>query len=79
MGEIGIIVWLAALLVVIAWVLLPFAMFGIKPLLRELISQSQKTNAILASMQTEAQAEESKEAVSASAQKSVEITAPWEK
>ena len=35
---------LAALFVLVLWVLLPFAVFGSKPLLRELIAQQKQTN-----------------------------------
>jgi len=38
---------LFALLLVILWIILPFAMFGIKPLLRELIQEQRTTNALL--------------------------------
>lgn len=34
--------------VAIAWVLLPFAMFGLKPLLRQLVTEQRKTNELLA-------------------------------
>lgn len=39
---------LLAVVLFIAWTLLPFAMFGIKPLLRELIAETQETNRLLA-------------------------------
>jgi hypothetical protein len=39
---------LLAIVLVIAWILLPFAMFGMKPLLRELIAEVQETNRLLA-------------------------------
>jgi len=45
------IVLVAALLgtvLVICWVLLPFALFGLKPLMRELIQEQQRTNEHLA-------------------------------
>lgn len=31
----------------IAWILLPFAMFGMKPLLRQLVTEQQRTNELL--------------------------------
>jgi hypothetical protein len=34
--------------VFIAWILLPFAMFGIKPLLRDLVAATKETNRLLA-------------------------------
>ncbi len=41
------VVWLFAMVVAVAWIILPFAMFGIKPLLRELIAQTKETNVLL--------------------------------
>ena len=38
---------LLAIGISIAWIVLPFAVFGIKPLLRELIEETKKTNALL--------------------------------
>ena len=35
------------ILLAILWTLLPFAMFGIKPLLRDLIAENRRTNALL--------------------------------
>ena len=43
-----LILWLLGVFVFIAWILLPFAMFGIKPLLRDLIAATQETNRLLA-------------------------------
>src|SRR5262245_15452012 len=37
----------------ILWIVLPFALFGTKPLLRELIAETKKTNAYLAALRTE--------------------------
>ena len=42
-----IFVWLCGLVLLIAWIALPFAMFGIKPLLRELIAATKETNRLL--------------------------------
>ena len=36
------------LALVIAWIILPFALIGTKPLLRELIKQTKETNRLLA-------------------------------
>ena len=36
------------LAIAIAWILLPFAMFGTKPLLKELIGEVRQTNKLLA-------------------------------
>lgn len=41
-----------ALLLAILWILVPFAIFGIKPLLRDLIYQQQRTNTMLTSIIT---------------------------
>lgn len=38
---------LFAVLIAILWIILPFAMFGIKPLLRELIREQRTTNSLL--------------------------------
>jgi hypothetical protein len=35
------------IVLIIAWIVLPFAIIGTKPLLRELIAEAQKTNALL--------------------------------
>ncbi|HEY2819151.1 MAG TPA: hypothetical protein VGK44_18680 [Casimicrobiaceae bacterium] len=44
-------VWLAVvafgIILAIAWIALPFALFGTKPLLRELIIEVRRTNALL--------------------------------
>ena len=42
-----VFVWLFGLVLLVAWIALPFAMFGIKPLLRELISLTKETNRLL--------------------------------
>ena len=42
------LMWLLGAFVLIAWILLPFAMFGLKPLLRELLNETQETNRLLA-------------------------------
>ena len=46
-----LILWLLGVFVFIAWILLPFAMFGIKPLLRDLIAAIRDTNRLLAATQ----------------------------
>ncbi len=47
----GGLVWLAliifAFILGIAWIILPFALIGTKPLLRQLIAEAQRTNALL--------------------------------
>lgn len=51
MGELGgltVLVMVVFLIILtIAWILLPFAMFGTKPLLRELVLEAKRTNALL--------------------------------
>ena len=49
-----LVLWLLGVFVFIAWILLPFAMFamfGIKPLLRDLIAATKETNRLLAAAQ----------------------------
>ncbi|KWT83872.1 MULTISPECIES: hypothetical protein [unclassified Variovorax] len=42
------IVWvLIALLIAVLWILMPFAIFGSKPLLRTLIEEQKRTNRLL--------------------------------
>jgi len=41
------IVYLLALLLIVLWVALPFAVFGVKGLLREAIAQQRRTNELL--------------------------------
>jgi uncharacterized protein YoxC len=47
----GTIFWLAVLvlglILAIAWIVLPLALIGTKPLLRQLIAEVQRTNALL--------------------------------
>ena len=51
MGEGVAAFWLIAvvfgLLLVVCWIVLPFAVLGIKPLMREQIAASKRTNALL--------------------------------
>jgi hypothetical protein len=51
MGELGaglsVAVVVFGLVLLIAWVILPFALIGTKPLLRQLIKEQQDTNALL--------------------------------
>lgn len=51
MGGIGAVLWLAlivsGIVLAICWIVLPFALIGTKPLLRELIVEVKKTNALL--------------------------------
>ena len=48
LGAAYIFLVLLGVAISIAWILLPFAMFGTKPLLRALISEQQRTNKLLA-------------------------------
>ena len=52
---IGGFLWLAiyafGVILAICWMILPFALIGTKPLLRELIAEVKKTNALLAQRQ----------------------------
>ena len=45
----SLVIVLFGLLLAIAWVVLPFALIGTKPLLRELIKEQQTTNRLLRS------------------------------
>lgn len=47
MGVMMLVLTLLGVVLAIAWILLPFAMFGMKPLLRELIEETKRTNALL--------------------------------
>ena len=51
MEGIGLLLWLAivsfGIILAICWIVLPFALIGTKPLLRELIDEVRKTNALL--------------------------------
>jgi hypothetical protein len=47
MGGVMVVLALLGVVLAIAWILLPFAMFGMKPLLRELIAETKRTNALL--------------------------------
>ena len=50
-GNAAPFVWFAivafGIILAIAWIVLPFALFGTKPLLRELIIEVRRTNALL--------------------------------
>lgn len=43
----SLIIFLFALLLAILWILVPFAIFGIKPLLKQLIVEQQRTQKLL--------------------------------
>jgi hypothetical protein len=43
-----LVIWIFGVILAIAWIILPFALIGTKPLLRQLIAEVQRTNALLA-------------------------------
>ncbi len=49
-GILGLIIIVFLVILGILWVLLPFAVFGVKDRLDKLIAQSKKTNALLESL-----------------------------
>lgn len=42
-----VIITILGIILVMAWIFLPFALIGTKPLLRELLAETKKTNALL--------------------------------
>ena len=46
-GILWLIVVVFGIVLAIAWIILPFALIGTKPLLRELIAETKRTNALL--------------------------------
>lgn len=52
MGNLGtttiLILFIFGIVLAIVWILLPFAVFGMKPLLKQLLDEQRKTNALLA-------------------------------
>ncbi|HWT18580.1 MAG TPA: hypothetical protein VN280_06660 [Variovorax sp.] len=44
----GVVMWLIAIFIAILWILMPFAIFGTKPLLRQLLAEQKRTNKLLA-------------------------------
>ena len=50
MGGLYLAAVLFAIVLGILWMILPFAIFGTKPLLRQLISEMRETNALLSSL-----------------------------
>jgi hypothetical protein len=45
------LLYLGLLVLIVVWVVLPFAVFGIKPLLRELIAEQRNTQKLLRQME----------------------------
>jgi hypothetical protein len=48
MGMIYLAVGIFGLVLAVCWIVLPFALIGLKPLLRELIREQKRTNELLA-------------------------------
>lgn len=46
-GIFWLVVFVFGLILAIAWIILPFALIGTKPLLRRLIAEVHRTNALL--------------------------------
>lgn len=46
-GSLVVGFWIAVAFVAVLWIILPFAVFGLKPLVRELILQQKRTNVLL--------------------------------
>jgi hypothetical protein len=46
-GIFWLVVFVFGLILAIAWIILPFALIGTKPLLRQLIAEVHRTNALL--------------------------------
>jgi hypothetical protein len=42
-----VIVWIVVLVAAVLWILLPFAVFGIKPRLDQILFEARETNALL--------------------------------
>ena len=49
-GSLYLVAVLFGIVLGVLWMILPFAIFGTKPLLRELISEMRETNALLSNM-----------------------------
>jgi len=43
----GVVMWLFLIVLAILWICMPFAIFGTKPLLHELLAEQKKTNKLL--------------------------------
>ncbi len=48
----GLLFFILALILAIAWIVLPFALIGTKPILRELLAETRKTNELLAQLRS---------------------------
>jgi hypothetical protein len=47
LGGLGLLLVVLGIVLAVAWIILPFAIIGTKPLLQELIQEVRKTNALL--------------------------------
>jgi uncharacterized membrane protein len=47
LGGFGLVAFLFLVVLVIAWIVMPFAIIGTKPLLRDLLSEQRRTNELL--------------------------------
>lgn len=47
LGTLLVIGWIVAFVIAVLWLLLPFAVFGLKDLVRELIKEQKRTNVML--------------------------------
>lgn len=46
-GGFGLVLIILGIVLAIAWILLPFAMFGMKPILRDILAEMKETNRLL--------------------------------
>jgi len=44
------VLWVIALVIAVLWILLPFAVFGTKDLLKELLTETKRTNELLSTL-----------------------------
>ena len=54
-GFVGLAIACLAIVVGVLWIFVPFAVFGIKPLLQQLIAQQRRTNQLLEHIATQQQ------------------------
>jgi hypothetical protein len=54
-GWLIVLTTLAGIALLIAWILLPFAMFGLKGRIRELIDETRRTNTLLEQLRDKSQ------------------------
>jgi heme exporter protein D len=57
MAEFYVLAPFLVVVLAIVWLILPLAIFGTKPLLRELLAEQQRTNQLLAELTSRAQAQ----------------------